>query len=250
MLSQINPHPRDQNIIFAEENHEYTIAGMLNKPISVTTLIHKYFPEFDADVVIKKMMASRNWPQSKYFGRTPESIKKEWEENGDQASQLGTIMHKSIEQFFNQEPVSTPNSKEFVMFMQFWRDFTTKYPMMRPYRSEWLVYDEDISLAGSIDLVVSDPKGNLIIVDWKRSKEIKIQNNFEKGKVPFQTYPNCNYSHYSLQLNFYRTILEKCYDKTVIFMMLVILHPNQENYICYPVPRIELDSIWLTLTQK
>lgn len=248
-LSNINPHPRDANIEFKEENHEYTIEGMSHKPISVTTLIHKYFTEFNADEVIKNMMASKRWPQSKYHGRTAESIKEEWEANGKEASGLGTIMHKSIEQYLNHENIDDSESREFSMFTQFWSDFTTRYPMLKPYRTEWLVYDEDISLAGSIDFVLSDDKGNLVILDWKRSKEIKKENSYEKGKEPFSKYDNCNYSHYSLQLNFYRHMLENKYNKNVIFMMLVVIHPNQTSYICHPIDRIELTHLWMTLNQ-
>lgn len=246
-LSKKNLHPRDEQISFREDNHEYTITGMGNKPISVTTLIHKYFPEFDADMVITKMMLSCKWPQSKYFGRTPESIKGEWKQTGDEASKLGTMMHKNIEQYFNGEVIDNSDTKEFSMFMKFWQDFTKTYPTLHPYRTEWLIYDENIKIAGSIDCVLEDDKGNLVIIDWKRSKEIKMENKYEKGKVPFDQYDNCNFSHYSLQLNFYRHILETKYNKNVFFMMLVILHPNQSSYICHPIPRIDISKIWHTL---
>ena len=77
LLSKINHHPRDDDITFKEDDHEYTITNMPNKPVSVTTLIHKYFPTFDADAVINKMMASSRWRQSKYYGRNKQSIKEE-----------------------------------------------------------------------------------------------------------------------------------------------------------------------------
>jgi len=248
LLERINKHPRDDNITFKEENHEYTITGLDRKPTSVTTLIHHYFPEFDPDSVIKKMMSSRNWTQSKYYGRTVESIKEEWRLNGENASGLGTIMHRSIEQFLNDEPPDSPDTKEFGMFLQFWNNLLSTYPTLRPYRTEWLVYDETIGLAGSIDCVLTDDNGNVVIIDWKRSKEIKTSNRYEKGKWPFDQFEHCNYSHYRLQLNFYRHMLENIYNKNVIYMMLVILHPDQDNYQCFPVDRIELSSIWNRLT--
>jgi ATP-dependent exoDNAse (exonuclease V) beta subunit len=263
LLSQINPHSRDENIGFKEDNHEYSIIGMEYKPTSVTTLIHKYFPEFNADAVINNMMTSRNWCKSKYFGRTPESIKEEWKTSGEEAARLGTVMHKNIEDYLNQESTTDIadmlvnqiisqeeyDSKEFKMFLHFWTDFKRQYPILKPYRTEWLVYDSDVGIAGSIDCVLSDNQDNLVIIDWKRSKEIKMTNRYEKGIYPFNNYDNCNYSHYSLQLNFYRHMLETKYGKNVIFMMLVILHPNQPSYICHPINRIDISSIWPTLNK-
>lgn len=244
-LSETNFHERDKNITFYEENHEYVINGLNKKPISVTTLIHHFFPEFDSDVVIDKMMKSKNWPLSKYFGKTREEIKDDWEKNKNEAATAGTFMHKSIEDFLNGDNSTKNNSKEFTMFMNFWNDISIKYPSFKIFRTEWLVYDENIGLAGSIDCVLKDSNNDqLIIVDWKRSKEIKLKNPYEKGKFPFDTFDHCNYSHYGLQLNFYRHILETKYNHKVSFMMLVVLHPNQDNYICYPVNKIELSGLW------
>lgn len=246
-LSEVNAHPRDAKITFKEENHEYTIEGMEGKPTSVTTLIHNYFPEFKADEVINKMMSSYRWRQSKYYGRTRESIKEEWDKSGKEAARSGTLMHKDIENFLNGDTVENSNGSEFLMFQSFWADIRRQYPTLRPYRTEWLVYDESIKVAGSIDCVLSDGSGNLVILDWKRSKEIKMDNRYEKGIGPFCNYDNCNYSHYSLQLNFYRHILETKYDQKVVFMMLVILHPDQQTYLCYPIQKIDLTGIWPSL---
>jgi len=42
---------------------------------------------------------------------------------------------------------------------------------------------------------------------------------------------HCNYSHYSLQLNVYKRILETRYDLFVSEMFLVILHPDNDSYL-------------------
>lgn len=249
MLSIVNSHPRDENISFEEEDHKYTIVGLEGHPTSVTTLIHHYFVPFDADAVIDKMMASRNWPNSKYYGMEKDEIKKKWSDDGLAASTAGTIMHKAIEDFMNEQIVdpTVEKSKEYTMFQNFWRDLLTKYPSLKKYRSEWLVYDEDQRISGSIDCVMKDGNGKLHIIDWKRSKEIKMSNRYAKGLAPFEDYDDCNYSHYSLQLNFYRHILETKYSMEVASMMLVILHPNQENYQCIPVKHIDVASVWSEL---
>lgn len=110
-----------------------------------------------------------------------------------------------------------------------------------------MVYDENIGLAGSIDCVLKDDQGNLIIVDWKRSKEIKLNNRYQKGLSVFEKFDDCNWSHYQLQLNFYREILERHYQGKVTYMMNVVCHPDQPNYQCYPVPYIDISAVWSQL---
>jgi len=260
MLAQQNAHPRDSRISFQEEGHKYTIEGLEGHPISVTTLIHTMFQEFDADTVIDRMMRSRNWPSSKYFGMTKDQIKEQWETAKNEASTAGTAMHKSIEDFMNMPererndaivffqsttgvvPTNLPQTPEFKMFMTFWTEVTTG-TLYKPLRSEWLVFDEARRLAGSIDLVIEDPDGNLVILDWKRSKEIKTENRWQSGKGCLSHLQDCNFWHYSLQLNIYRHVLETLYERKVIDMCLVILHPNNESYLLYPVERMEKEIL-------
>lgn len=247
LLATINHHPRDDQITFVEEGHLYTVVGMEGHPTSVTTLIHHFFPEFNPDIVIDKMMRSRNWPNSKYYGKTKQQIKEEWETSGKEASNLGTLMHADIENYLNQEPVLNPNCVEFQYFMQFWEGFQTVNPTFKPYRTEWLVFDEDKRIAGSIDCTLADANGNIVILDWKRSKEIKKTNSFEKGFGPLSKLDNCNYNHYMLQLNIYRHILETRYNKRVVGMYIVVFHPNNTTFEVHGFNRFDVTGVWDTL---
>lgn len=249
-LAQKNHHERDERITFIEEDHKYIIKGLDKNPISVTTLIHCNFPTFNDDLVIDKMMNSKNWKSSKYYGKTKDEIKNEWKQSGKIASEAGTIMHADIERFFNHEPVLNPNSKEFSHFNLFWNEFQKVNPSFFPYRTEWVVYDEDNGVAGSIDCVLSNPQGQLVILDWKRSKEIKMENKFEKGLGLFNHLDNCNFWHYSLQLNIYRYILETKYNKQVVDMFIVVLHPDNPHFLIHKISPYDISSIWKELTSK
>lgn len=254
MLSVVNEHPRDSHITFREHDHVYTLKNCSKRPVSVTTLIHNYFPKFDADKVITKMMRSSNWQNSKYFDMSRDEIKKLWKKNGIEASTLGTEMHQSIEDYINYkyecengtpEPQSFPKTKEFGYFLNFWKELRATHPYLKPYRTEWIVYDEDVMVSGSIDMVMIDERdGGLVILDWKRSKQIKTENNFSNGFIPFEKYHDCNYNHYSLQLNFYRQILERKYDQKIKLMMFIVFHPDNSDYICHKVAHIDLDNVW------
>ena len=118
-------------------------------------------------------------------------------------------------------------AKEWLYFLNFLRD----YPDLKPYRTEWMIYDEELKLSGSIDMVYENPDGSLMIYDWKRSKDICRVNNFnEYAKTQCISHlPNSNFWHYAMQLNTYKAIIQKNYGKTVTDLYLVRLHPDAEE---------------------
>lgn len=234
LLRQRNPHARDERIVFDEKPHVYYVDGIACQ-ISVTGLVHAYFPKFDADVVIRKMMHSKNWKNSRYHGMTSEEIKTRWADAGNEAALRGTRMHKSIEAFYNEESTATyQGGVEFETFQNFHMDHKES---MEPYRTEWEVYDEDLGIAGSIDMVFRDKSdGTLSIYDWKRSKEMKMSNPYPedgKGFSHLAAYDNCNFVQYSLQLNVYKYILETRYGKPIRDLYLVAIHPDFVGYRKY-----------------
>ena len=117
-----------------------------------------------------------------------------------------------------------------------------------------LVYNDDIKLAGSIDMVYENPDGTLSIYDWKRVKEISRINAWNKYAITRSIcqMPDSNFWHYSLQLNTYKAILEAKYEKKVTDLYLVRLHPDAEetNYELIKVPDLSADiqTLLLNLT--
>ena len=239
MLSEINPHPRDPFLVFDEEPHTYNVTSDPDSVYtSCTTFIHEFFEKFDPDLVIKKMTSSKNWKNSRYFGKTPEEIKLEWETNRISASAAGTAMHKNIEDFYNgkralEDFENLPDMKHFLSF------YKTIGKDLQPYRSEWMIYDTELKLAGSIDFVTENSDQTLSIWDWKRSKEIKMSNDWQRGLKPVGNLPDTNFWHYSLQLNLYKALIEKNYEREVKEMALVVMHPDNESYLCLPVPDLQ-----------
>ncbi len=245
-LAVKNAHPRDERISFEEETHTYTIDGQKEGWTSCTGFIHGFFEAFDPDSVIAKMMSSRKWSESKYYGMTAEQIKKQWTDSGTEASEAGTRMHLDIEHYNNAEPVGNlagdewlPNpGPEWDYFLEYERKHRIKKGFV-PFRTEWLVFKEDIKLAGSIDMLYMKPDGTLAIYDWKRAKDMKMTNTFQSGRAPLDHLPDTNYWHYSLQLNIYRRIIEEFYGYKVSEMALVVLHPNNTNFKVYMLNRMD-----------
>lgn len=239
-LATKNAHPRDRHISFEEGPHIYTVLGDRGGYTSVTTWNHKHFAEFDADAIIDKMMTSRNWnkPDYKYYGMTREDIKKAWDDKRDSAACAGTKMHNDIEMYYNGANIEN-DSAEFSFFKSFVGDF----PHLTPYRTEWMVYYEELKLSGSIDMIYENPDGTLQIYDWKRCEEIKHEASFGQfAKTPCISHlPDTNFWHYALQLNMYKTILEHKYGKTVTDLYLVCMHPGNKykTYQRIQVPVLE-----------
>jgi len=226
-LAKKNPHPRDSFISFDEGPHIYTIHGDSGFT-SVTTWNHSHFEHFDADKIITNMMKSSKWPQNKYFGMTSDEIKAAWDKNRDEAAEAGTKMHYDIECYYNNCP-NTNKSIEYEYFNNFLADFPELN--LRPYRTEWMVYHEELRLAGSIDMVFENKDGTLQIYDWKRCRDIKKSDAFNKSanKECIEHLPDTNYWHYCLQLNTYKAILEEKYGKKITDLYLVCLHPDNKN---------------------
>jgi hypothetical protein len=117
-----------------------------------------------------------------------------------------------------------------------------------PYRSEWVVWDDEWNIAGTIDAVFKDIRdGSYWILDWKRVRtglepDLEatrwgyIQKDDEwlepvkpwakKMPKPLDDFYSTKYWNYSMQLNMYKTILEKNYGIKIKGMKLIQFHPE------------------------
>lgn len=274
ILSVKNSHPRDKNISFQEEGHKYTISNDSSgndstglgegtgSYTSVTTWVHSHFPHFDADLIITRMMSGKAWkPGHKYWGLSADGIKDLWNSKRDNACGAGTNLHYEIECFMNSNVLRFDYThKELLQQYNIWIKYEKKYldfgvewsyflkfvsdfPDMKPYRTEWTIYDEDIKLAGSIDMVYENPDGTLSIYDWKRCADIVKVNAWNKCALTscIDWMADSNFWHYALQLNTYKAILESKYDKVVKDLYLVRLHPDSSEYELIRVPDLKHD---------
>ena len=236
-LSTTYSHLHDSAVQFDASKHVYTVNGCSDYT-SVTTWVGSLFPSFDPELVITKMMASKKWPRSPYFGKSRQNIKDQWKNTGRKAALAGTAMHDTIEQFYNNLEIEI-DCLELEYFMDFEKAIGSQ---MTPYRTEWRVWDSDLRIAGTVDMVFENPDQTLSLYDWKRCKLIKKDNPWESASVSCIAHlPNSNYWHYALQLNMYKFILENNYNKKVKEMVLVCLHPNNANqsFIRLEIPALD-----------
>jgi len=252
MLETINLSYRDSRIEFFEDSHKYIIDGGIRAPRSVTSLVHQFVPEFDADLIISKMRNGKNWVQKKREYTLPdgrimsdEEIKQGWEKNKNVASSRGTLLHWHCENYLNGSVIHGPFSTEFSYFIDFYKNFMMPRGL-EPYRTEFSIFHTGLACAGQIDLLARyQGTDTYVILDWKRSKKIQKTNFFEKLKAPIDYLDNANVNVYSLQLNMYRFILTTEYGLFIPEMYLVFLHESHEACNVTPVDIMqnEIDKI-------
>ena len=85
--------------------------------ISVTQFVASFFPAFDPDEAIRRMMASPKWPQSPYFGMEPNQIKAAWKAKAE----YGTSVHQEISEHIDGKGTPEQPTVEFTnKFLQFY----------------------------------------------------------------------------------------------------------------------------------
>ena len=167
MLSEINKHSSDARIKFRDQGHKYWIDGNDTDIISSTSFIHTFFNDFDDDLIINNIINSKKYhdPEYIYYKMPAKEIKKLWKDNGEQARNEGTKLHKDIENFYNKIDTKM-ESPDFHQFLQFYEE----HKDLKIYRTEWFVFCDILRITGSIDAVFINDDGSLTIGDWKRSK--------------------------------------------------------------------------------
>ena len=253
-LARAHAHPMDARIEFVEEGHKYYLDG---EPldISVTGLIESVASEhFDPDAALRVMKRPGKWPNVKYADVAPDGtltpwtdarIKKTWTDNGKAASDLGTDLHGKIELYLNGEPLvyddKRTNEPEFGYFLKWWE--ARQAEGYEAYRTEWVIFDADVRLAGSIDFVMRNTvTGKYAIVDWKRcqTKEAGFAKSFgRKFLAPLASVDQHKLNKWSLQVNVYREILETRYGLDIDSMAMVVCHCENPSAEEHHFPRTE-----------
>lgn len=238
-------YEQDNYIDFEPEEHIYIYKGIV-RMLPVSSLIAYFFDEFQA------LPQAEN--QLKYKGIPVEESLDKWARSGRIASEVGTFVHLQTENYFQRGFFETECQLEFgdktevisveqekLHFLHFIRDYD-----IEPYRQEWPVYDKDLNIAGTIDLICQDDDGEYTIYDWKRSSKVvnaqgqPIVEGF-RGKMSYNgiSLPDTSFYHYCIQQNLYRYMLEKHYGIKVKAMNLVVLCPDYPTYYVASVPKMD-----------
>ena len=169
-------------VLFNKDDHTYSKNG---KPyLSGSTFAHMFEKEFPRDAIAQKV-ADKN-------GAEVDDVLAGWDAKGEISLQYGTLIHKCIETF--NKYGETPNNEYLKSIVEDWVEVSDN-----AYLSEEFVQDDAHQLCGVIDLL-----GEHEISDIKTGDiHQKIQHTMGKE------WPNDRLSLYTLQLNFYKYIVEQ-----------------------------------------
>lgn len=231
-------HPNGDIITFREDEHSYIDNHGL-KYTSVTTLIHDLFPPFDKVGIANKIASKR--------GKTPEQLISEWEEEANIACTFGTNNHFFAECYLQNRPLPSPmNEKEELYFNNIKRFIDEKLFSFKFIEAEKIIFSPKYGISGTIDLLMRNSHGQLCIFDWKTNKEIKRENKWQKGLTFLKHLDDCNYNHYSMQLNTYRKLLleeEYFKEEQEIVMGLFFVKSEEVEYIPIWNMENEVDAV-------
>ena len=255
MLAEINKHTNDHRISFDEAEHSYFINGKKIK-FSVTQIIDHFFPKFDANYwaerkAIQKLNEDQIEFDSEILQETIKEILRGWETKRIDAATKGTILHEKIEDFYNSK-----FHKNYPQEFEYFKNFHNKYKRLKPYRTEWRIFDESFSLAGTVDMVYEKENGDLFIFDWKRTSKLVDKNSqvilkdFNYGFDKLSHIADNSFNRYALQQNVYKFILENYYDKNISSMNLLVLHPDYKNYVHVKLPEMKKETEFLISKAK
>ena len=240
-------YAQDQFIDFEPERHIYTVrqGDIEERLLPVSSLIAYFFEHFDAQVAAQR--------QFERYGTPIEETLKKWERIGKMAREVGTFVHEQTENYFRDGtfattcPFTFEDTTELISVekeRQHFLRFVSDYAIL-PYRQEWPVYDTDLNIAGTIDMVCKTNDG-FTIYDWKRSSKVvnilgqPVVEAFG-GKRSFNgiSLPDTPFYHYCIQQNLYRYMLEAHYGVKVKAMNLVVLCADYPSYMVVNVPKMD-----------
>lgn len=117
-----NLHPRDARVVFDPKWHSFTVDGRPGRSLglcSVTKFCGHFFPAFDADVAVGKILGSpryANDPSYEYYQLSAKDILETWR----RSTELGTRLHKNIEDTIFGRPVADgADDVEFQHFLKY-----------------------------------------------------------------------------------------------------------------------------------
>jgi hypothetical protein len=205
----------DSNFTFHEESHVYRYSGV--KYDSVTTFLKIFKVPFDREYWSKRKAEER--------GVDVSVILNEWETKGDVSRNLGTLVHKFIEDFWSGENPEIPDDVDVKdRVLKFMEVYNKRLHKLTPLKSELKIFSKKWRLAGTID----QP---LLLFDPSTERDKHPKGRFKKLLRPFNNLYENDHNEYSIQISLYRLILEEIGIETESGFLL---HLGPEDPKIYP----------------
>jgi len=234
-------HPKYSgwSITFTEADHAYT-DQIGRRYESVTTAIHRHFPEFDEQAAATRVATRDN--------RTEIDVLAEWARKRDEASDYGTRVHEYTEQLLrNEKPHEPTTEREAAAFACATKAASGLASLYEFLGAEVVIFDPMHCVAGTIDLLMRNRStGAIALLDWKTNQIIRTDPfKGETGLGICAHLPNTNLTHYTLQLSTYQELCEdmELFPAGTQYERALIHIPNmQRDPIWIPVPDLKAEA--------
>ena len=167
-----------------------------------------------------------------------DEIAQRWEKQGRVASARGTLLHYHAECWCNERIIEEPHSPEFTMVLRI--AAVLREWGFTPWRTEVCIFHTGLKVAGQLDALFINDARQLLLLDWKRCKNVTFDYCWRTLKPPLEQLGDCNGWVYSLQLNVYRWILEATYGLMVgERMYLAVVHTDLSKPRLVKIPQLQ-----------
>ena len=227
---------------FYADGHYYECKGK-RVGISVTTFIHEYCNEFDAEGMAEKV-ANRD-------GKTVQQVLDEWAYKRDFSCEKGTTCHEWSQSLWSgaeYKPLLFDESKEYMSALDKIRNQAVNFKNDYQEHLEHLIDElpigsEEFNIASCVDhLFYNKLTGGLVLVDYKTNSLMEGYNKkaYKKAmKVPLSHINDDALHHYYIQLSIYKFLIEKYTGLKVDEMFIVYMSENIENYEIIEIPYLK-----------
>ena len=224
---------------FYADGHYYECKGK-RVGISVTTFIHEYCNEFDAEGMAEKV-ANRD-------GKTVQQVLDEWAYKRDFSCEKGTTCHEYAQSLWSGEEWKFKDfdgSKNYKIAVDLIQNQANNFKNDYQEHLEHLIDElpigsEEFNIASCVDhLFYNKLTGGLVLVDYKTNSLMEGYNKkaYKKAmKVPLSHINDDALHHYHIQLSIYKFLIEKYTGLKVDEMFIVYMSENIENYEIIPIP--------------
>ena len=203
---------------FEEARHRYTHQPTGRVLTSVTTFLKRFSEPFNADAQAARMEAQGKGVATELLAQ--------WKRKADASRTLGTAVHAFIEHWWlahgdaamRAQLVGELTPKSPTAYRAFLDIYEQRLHALRPVGIEARIYDLEMGLAGTVDALLTDPSGDLWVLDWKTNGKFRTTTADTYGRrllPPFDDLPHNELAEYSIQLSTYRLMLERAGIPTV-----------------------------------
>ena len=225
------------DITFVESSHSYLIGGHPSNSSSVTGTLKQFKKQFEKDKIASRVAKKKN--------QTVKQVLHEWETINKLSTTTGSMLHKYIENFYNNKRLEFEGSFEelgydekkkileiFPKLVEYFLAFYADHKHLVPIKNEMVIGDiKDTRICGTLDLLSYNLQEETFeILDFKTNKKMEKTSSWGNLLYPFDDMTEGEVNEYTIQLNCYKYIIEKYTTIKISKMKLIWFNVNNEGY--------------------